>query len=62
MRACGSRNGTRVRDGASHEITLVGLRNAEDCETEENSKRIYPGDEIMLGDSTIFLVLEGIRG
>lgn len=58
----GSRNATRVRDGASHEITFVGSRNAEDCETEENSKRIYPGDEIMLGDSTIFLVLEGIRG
>lgn len=58
----GSRNGTRVRDGATHALTVVEPPRMEANGCKTSPVRIHPGDEILLGESTVFLVLEGIRG
>ena len=58
----GSRNGTRVRDGATHALTVVEPSRMEASGCKTSPVRIHPGDEILLGESTVFLVLEGIRG
>lgn len=54
-----SRNGTAVRSGATRACTVVEPPRGQDDDFERVPVRLRPGDELLLADDTIFIVLEG---
>lgn len=55
-----SRNGSAVRSGATLEVTVIEPPRDECDGFEAVAVEVRPGDELLLADDTVFLVLEGL--
>lgn len=55
----GSRNGTLVRSGATRECTVVEPPRDQAEGFERRPVRLRSGDELLLADDTVYIVLEG---
>lgn len=56
----GSRNGSVLRSGATLELTVIEPPRAEGDGFEPAPVEVRPGDELLLADDTVFLVLAGL--
>lgn len=55
----GSRNGSFLRDGATRELSVIEPPRDERENFAPDPVEVRPGDELLLADDTVFLVLEG---
>lgn len=55
-----SRNGSAVRSGATLEVTVIEPPREDREGFESTAVEVRPGDELLLADDTVFLVLEGL--